>query len=423
MATSLFTPPRRVFYGWWVIGACAAISALGGAAYTWGFSAFFLPLSTELGLSRAATSLAFSAARLEGGLEGPVVGWMVDRFGPRRIILLGVWITGLGFILLFTVHSFWGFFLVFTLLIGFGHGIGFGHPVMAAANSWFIRRKATAMGLVSAGHGVGGVMVPLVSLAIYQLGWRTAGIIIGIALWVLIFPLTRLVHRSPEAMGLLPDGDSAQTNATERLNGNRIGYVDFTVKQAMRTRHFWMLVGGLSLFFAVNSAVVVHFIPLAVDRGMSPAAAAGAMAFMAVATTPMRLVAGMLADRFAKNRMLALAALNGVLALVLLLFARQGWQLYSAVVIWAITYGMGHIHWSLLGDHFGRSHFATIRGMVDLLRVGVVMVAPVYMGWIYDVKGSYNIALYTLMAAYGVASLFYLMARVPKATQPHPSSL
>ncbi|MEE9202538.1 MAG: MFS transporter, partial [Dehalococcoidia bacterium] len=249
--------------------ACSGISLLGGATYLYGFTVLFLPMSADLHLSRAAAALVFSTVRLEGGLGGPAVGWFIDRFGPGRAQLVGGAIAGLGFLLLSRVDSLPTLFLVYALVIGVGFNLGLGNPGMAAANAWFIRRKATAIGIISTGFGLGGVLVPLLSLLVLNFGWRQAVIVVGLSYWIVVLPLSLAVRRSPESVGLRPDGDSPTDweNAVKEAMATGQGYVDFSPRQVLRTPTFWVLAAGMSLFFAVHAGVIIHFVPLLVDKG------------------------------------------------------------------------------------------------------------------------------------------------------------
>ena len=199
----------RIFYGWWVVLAGALINSL-GALHFYGFTVFFLPLSLDLNLSRAATSLVFSLSRAEGAVEGPLAGYIIDRFGPRLVMLGGITVVGLGYICLSRVDSYLWFLVVYVGLISLGFNAGFLHAVLAAVNNWFIRRRALVMAIVLSAFGLGGaVITPLLSLAVSELGWRMATILAGVAMWVICLPCALAVKRSPESVGLLPDGDAA----------------------------------------------------------------------------------------------------------------------------------------------------------------------------------------------------------------------
>src|SRR5438874_2517515 len=183
----------RIFYGWRMIAVGSALRILGGGLYYYGFSVFFLPLSHDLGLSRAATSLVFSLARAQGAFEGPVAGYIMDRFGPRPLILTAIMMNGVGHMLLSNVHSYFALVLIYMGVVSLSFQAGFMDAPMVIANTWFIRMRTLAMSLISASVNVGGfLLTPLLASAVYYWGWRRAAFGNGIAFLLLGLPTTLL---------------------------------------------------------------------------------------------------------------------------------------------------------------------------------------------------------------------------------------
>jgi MFS family permease len=149
----------RIFYGWRMVSLVSAIRVVGGGLHQYGFTVFFLPVSQDLGLSRAASSLAFSLSRAQGAIEAPLVGYLVDRFGPRPVIVAAALLAGIGYILLSWVNSYASFLIVYLGVISLAFVAGFVHPPRVVANSWFIRQRARAMTVVSAAVPVGGALI------------------------------------------------------------------------------------------------------------------------------------------------------------------------------------------------------------------------------------------------------------------------
>src|SRR6476660_4171746 len=167
-----------LFYGWRMVAASAAVRVLGAGLHSYGFTVVFLPLSQELNLSRTATSFAFSLSRAEGAIEGPIVGHLLDRYGPRPVMLVAVLLMGVGYLLLSRVNSYVAFLIVYTGLISLTHSGGFMHAPMA--NTWFIRLRARAMTINSAAYGLGGVLLaPILSMIVHAWGWRAGAAIAG----------------------------------------------------------------------------------------------------------------------------------------------------------------------------------------------------------------------------------------------------
>jgi len=171
-----------------------------------GLSALFKPMSAELGFSRAVTSPAGSIGHLVGGLEGPIVGWFVDKLGPQKVVLFGVFLFGLGLILMYFVNSLWAFYLFWGVILGMGTNMCAGLPIMKAITNWFVRKRGLAMGIrmmVSAAF-----ILPLVTWFIITWGWRMTCVIGGVVMWLIGLPLVwfAIKDQRPEFYGLLPDG-------------------------------------------------------------------------------------------------------------------------------------------------------------------------------------------------------------------------
>jgi MFS family permease len=159
----------RRFYGWKLVGAAAVINGLGGSVHWQGVTVFFLPVSQGLGLSSAQTALPFALSRAEGGLVGPITGWMIDRFGVRPLMLIGTICTGIGYILLSKTSTYLAFVLVYLFVVSLGSSTGFMQATTSALNTWFVRRRGAVMGLNSAAFRLGGAfVVPLLSVAVLR---------------------------------------------------------------------------------------------------------------------------------------------------------------------------------------------------------------------------------------------------------------
>src|SRR3990172_710600 len=247
---SFLKGPGRLFYGWRIVGLGAIANAVGGGIYKYGFAIFFLPITKDLNLSRAATSLVFSLSGAEGAVEGPLAGWLVDKFGPRHILFGGALLTGLGYLLLAQINSFGAFLLVYVGVISLGFNGGFAHTVITAVNSWFVRRRGFAMSVTLSAFSLGGgILAPFLSFLVQRFGWRTASVVGGLAIWALVMPASLGLKRSPESIGLAPDGDPLPTlEHPARHPAN----LDFTVGQALRNSAYW----GLSFASSLRLAVV-----------------------------------------------------------------------------------------------------------------------------------------------------------------------
>jgi MFS family permease len=423
MKRRLSDSPGRLFYGWWIVIIGCVLDAVKGGTYNTGFTLYFLPVLNEMRLSRAATSLPFSLAKLESALEGPIVGYLIDRFDVRVMLILGTLLAGVGFILLSFTQSYLLFLLVFIGPVTTGFQIGFNHATLAAVNHWFRRKRGLAMAIVQTGQSIGGVVIfPLVALAVLTLGWRTAALLSGFGV-LLLLPLALLVRRSPESMGLLPDGDR-RAPSDRPLDGRPRAHLadgghEFTARQALRTPTFWLLATFHGLRNVPYSGVTVHLVPLLVWKGLDQPMAAFFVGLTAFSTVIVRPLTGWLGDRQSKQKIGTMGVLMGALGLVVLTYSDGAWwALVAFAVLFAFGDGINSVTWALVGDCFGREHFATIRGWIGMLQSIFSMPAAVFTGWIFDQTQSYTYALLPFVASYCLAGM--ILWRLPLPEGPAP---
>ncbi|MCE2463795.1 MAG: MFS transporter [Dehalococcoidia bacterium] len=432
--------PNRVFYGWWIVVIGLITSALKHGTFNRGFTIYILPIQNSLGIDRTAISLAETLGRLEGGLHGPVVGYLTDRFGGGALMAAGGLISGLGFILVSFTHNYLYFMLVYVGLISLGVRAGYENASIPAVNQWFRRKRSLAMALVSAGQGLGCAAIPpLLGVMVFSLGlgWRTSALVSGVAILAIVVPLSFLVRRSPESMGLLPDGarpdvplssTSQESGAGEEQGrkdmatpqgpgpttvgtpADRVpGEADFTTKEALRTRSYWLLVLAVGLRNSVHAGMSFHLAPLMVWSGVSEPTAAifvGLMCFGILAFNP---CAGWMGDRWSKQRISAVAMVSGILAVVMMLYSSgQLWQLAVFITFLAFSESANPLACAILGDFFGRRSFATLRGWQHLPDQLMSMLTPLWMGWIFvHTDESYFWALIPIAVMYGLSAFFY----------------
>ena len=399
------------------------LDAVKGGTFNTGFTLYFLPVLNELHLSRAATSLPFSLARLEAALEGPLVGYLIDRFDVRVMLVVGTTLAGLGFVLLSFVHSYVFFVLVFMGPLTMGFQAGFNHATMAAVNHWFRRQRGLAMSIVQTGQAIGGVVIfPLVALAVLNLGWRPAAFLSGLVV-LLLLPLVLLVRHSPESMGLLPDGEREalhHPSAGAVRPEHRLGDApEFSAREALRMPAFWLLAAFHGLRNIPYSGVSVHLVPLLVWKGLDQPTAAFFVGLTAFSTVIVRPLMGWMGDGRSKQKIGAVGVLLGALGLLVLTYSDGT---LSHMVLFAILFacgeGINSVTWALVGDFFGRRNFATIRGWIGMLQSIVSIPGAVFTGWIYDQTQSYTYALIPFAISYGAAGLVMWRLPHPKRRAP-----
>jgi MFS family permease len=415
---SLSHSPGRIFYGWWIVAIGCIQDAVKGGTFNTGFTVYFLPILNELNLSRAATSLPFSLAKLESAIEGPLVGYLIDRFDVRVMLVAGTTLAGLGFVLLSFTHSYVMFVIVFMGMLSLGFQAGFNQATMATINHWFRRKRGLAMSIVQTGQSIGGVAIfPLVALAVLRLGWRVAAFLSGVVVLMLL-PLVLFIRRSPESMGLLPDGERGTTpDGAPKPLSPLADAQEFTTGEALRTPTFWLLATFHGLRNIPYSGVTVHLVPILVWKGLDEPTAAFFVGLTALATVIVRPLTGWLGDHRSKRAIGAMGVLLGALGLVVLAFSDGAvWPVIFFAILFAFGDGINSVTWALVGDCFGRTHFASIRGWISMFQSIASMPAAVVTGWIYDQTQSYTYALLAFIVCYTASGL--ILARLPHPQRP-----
>ena len=380
-----------------------------------GFGNFIIPLSKEFGWSRTTVSAVFSLARLEAGFIGPVEGWAVDRLGPRKLMLVGIPVMGLGFIFLSQVSGLFTFMLVYILGITLGNSLGMHVPASAAVANWFNRKRGLAFGIMWSGVGLGGLLVPALGWAIDVYGWRDASVYVGIFVIVIGVPVAALMRHRPEQYGFLPDGQIIpQKTSNGKLGKNEDLEVDFTAREALQTSSFWFLSLSIMARSLVTGGVGLHLVPYFVGLGASPIEAAAYAGSVGVISIPGRFGLSYLGDYFNRRYMMAISLLFMTLSIVLLATANSLSSSIPGLVAYSISQGgISVIPQSIIADYFGRKAFATISGFRSSIQMLGIIVGPVVSGLVYDRTGSYEWAFLGFAAASIVSMLLVLMALPP----------
>jgi MFS family permease len=419
----LSNKPTGLFYGWRMVAAAGALRVLGAGLHSFGFTVFFLPLSQDLKLSRTSTSLAFSLARAEGAIEGPIVGHLLDRYGPKPIMLVAVLLMGVGYLLLSQVDGYATFLIVYLGVISLAHAGGFMHSPMVLINTWFIRHRARAITISSAAFGLGGVLVaPVLSIIVQTWGWRWGAFVAGLLFLVIGIPLCLTIRRSPESMGLLPDGAEPASAAPAREGpGQTIkAEVDVTVAEALRSFAFWGSVLAAGIRNGSYHAIAVHFVPLMVWKGLSQPQAALLLSVYAFLGMALTLILGWFADKANKPRMAAVILFAAAGAMFLPIVDGSLWSLSLFTIFFAAVETTFPLGWAVVGDLFGRKHYARIRGYMTLFYTWGGVLGPVIAGAIFDRWQTYEPLLWGLVVVFIVAgALFASLNRSwQRATRP-----
>ena len=386
------------FFGWWVVFASATVLFFTGGTFFYGFGALFNPIVNEFGWSRAAVALAFSLRTEVGGIAAPVVGFLVDRLGARRLMVFGVATVALGFVLLSRIQDLWTFYGA-IIVIAIGMSAAAGPVSMVAVAHWFRRYRGRAFALMAMGSGTSGIMVVVLAWLISTFDWRTALVIIAGVQIAVCIPLALSIRNKPADLGLLPDGEDPGDPPKE---GEQVPRRDdtegLTVRQALRSAAFWRIAGALGLGNAGAVAIIVHTIPfLTSSVGFSEGLAAASVTAMILLSLVGRFGFGFVADQVDKR--FVMAGAYALLALGVLLFATvyESWQVL--IVLPLFGFGWGGViptRPALQAEVFGMRAFGAIQGLVFTIATMGALVGPVFAGWLYDQTESYRLSFVIL---------------------------
>ena len=417
---------RRIFYGWWLSGIAALVMVIGTVPLFQGMTAWFVVLEQAFGWNRTQLSLAFSLTRVEGSIMGPISGFLIDKLGARRMVLVGLLVLGAGFISFSRTQSLWQFYLSFVIM-SVGAGLGTWMPMMTVLNSWFRRRRSTAMAIAMEGFSIGGVLlIPILAWAIDpdvagRPGWQAAALVIGVVTIGLAFPISRLVRNRPEEYGEFPDGRPART-LTQNLNQDPTNQDDdssYTWQQAIRTKSFWLITWGHACSSIVIVTITVHLGPMLTDRGLSLQTVGWIVAAYTGVGAVSTLVGGYVGDRVAiRLALFGFSSLQSVAVVILLLAHSTGVALVFAVLMGAGFGGRNPLTTSIRGAYFGRKAFASITGISMVPMNILLLAAPLFAGIMFDIQRSYTVPFVTVAVVSFLGSGLFLLLDEPK---PAPS--
>ncbi len=420
-AVPLWRRPAKAFYGWRIVFAGGGLQMLVGALMGQAYGAYVVLLREDFGWSKTMLSAASSLREAESGILGPVHGFMIDRFGPRKVASVGVTILGTGFMLFSQVQSlpaFYGAFIVMSIGASMS---GFLTATTAAVN-WFERRRATAISLMSAGFGLGGMLVPLTAYSLETYGWRHTAMFSAVIVWCLGLPLAQIYRHRPQDLGLEPDGEVRAPHVPGPHDPPPLplGYADYTVGEAVRTRAFWWTSLGHASALFVVSAMGVHLIShVRESLGYTLGQASAVVLMLTFVFMCGNISGGLLGDRVNKRMLVVTCMAMHCVGLLILSHAVNFWMILAFVVIHGLAWGWrGPQMTAIRADYFGRSAFGKIMGASNMVIILGTISGPLIAGLMYDRTGSYKVGFDILAVIALSGSVFFLVARKP-GLPPH----
>ncbi|MFN8443362.1 MAG: MFS transporter [Caldilineaceae bacterium] len=400
------------YFGWLILVAGTLGIVMMGPSQTFTVGLFTDAFVNELGISRSNLSLIYGAATLGASFMVPITGRMVDRHGPRRMILIVSLIFGLACIGMSQVNGIFGVLIGVLALRGFG----FGSMQLVSNNliaQWFIRKRGLVMGLAGQSLAISLLLYPLAGDGlIAQIGWRNTWIVFGLLVWLVMLPVGVLLFRDrPELYGLLPDGDIP---VDDQPSQTRVTEENWTAQQATRTFTFWVFFAALSVMTMVLAGLVFHQTSLFEARGLSRSQAVQVYQAVAYASIVGNLVMGRLLDKFEAHWLTAGALVFLVAALIMVQTMHSWWGAVGYGMLSGLCSGSFRVIDAVVwAKYFGRRYLGAIRGVTMFGTIGGTALGAYPLGWSVDRWGSYDPMLDILVALTLVIALILLFVKRP----------
>lgn len=359
-------------------------------------------MAEQLGLNAATTSAAYSISYFIEGVFSLISGGLADRFGPRKVISFSSLLVGLGYCLMPLVHSPWQLYLFYGVVVGVGMGAMF-VPLVSMTARWFDARRNLMTGLVSSGAGAGMLIIPpWTARLIDYYGWRTSFVIMGALILAVILAAAQFLKRDPFEIGAAPYGETGK-----RPGGESISVREHSLKEALRATQFWIIFIMVFWFGVFSMSFNVHIVPNAIHSGMDPARAANIMATTGALLIIGRILSGTAADKTGNKPVFILCFILSAGAFFFVAFVQAHWAFFLLAACLGFSQGgVGTSQSPLIASLFGLQSHGLIYGCVGFgLTIGAA-VGPFFTGLIFDLTGSYHLAL-LICAASSLAALIF----------------
>ncbi|HEX9443138.1 MAG TPA: MFS transporter [Candidatus Binatia bacterium] len=400
--------PRRFYYGYVILSLCFLNMLFVRGAFG-SFSVFYVALLEDFHWSHAVGASIVSLNSLIYASVSPAVGFLFDRLGPRVLMPLAGLLMGLGFFFSGFSNSLWELYVYYGVLAAVGQG-GLGFVTQSALLShWFVRRRATAIGLATAGQGLGMItIVPLAQILISRAGWRAAFMLIGGLILVAAIPLNAIFQRrTPAAVGEFPDGATAAPDPAARAAAG--GGRDWTVLAALRSAPFWIIAAGHLALGAALFIIYTHLVAHLVEEGFDKLTAAFTLGMVGLMRVVGTFIWGYASDRLGRSPAYALSIFIAALGIFCVLGIGAGsppWLLYAAAVLYGVGHSAGNpTYGAVIGDIFAGRNIGTIFGFLEIT-FGLGMALGSWSGGkVFDLTGSYRWAFALSLGCFVLSSL------------------
>ena len=420
------TKHRGIFYGWYIVGVGFLANVASAFSLASTMSVFLKPLTADLGVSRGVFSLLRSGEGLIAALLAPLIGTLMDRYGGRWLMVFGAITAGAGYLVLSQVENFWQFGLVRWSLITVGDSFMGYIVINLAVAHWFSRQRGRALAFTSMGIGFAKVCMPVAAATLLVwFGWRQTWLIFGVITFILVVvPALLIVRRSPEEMGLNPDGaltaiavDESKPSTHSRSSAAQTSRDDvaWTRGEAIRTRAFWLLVITFGISSVGVTGLNLHVYPYVSDLGYPPVVAAAVMSVIASMQLASPLAWGFLAERIDPRFAAILRFVVQGVGLALAITIGNLSCLYAGFFLYGIGLGGNMVLPDILwANYFGRRSLGAVRGLGLLLSQGLAAMGPPFFGFLFDLTGGYGLSFALFGAALMTSALLSLLLKPPR---------
>jgi MFS family permease len=419
----VITKLRNAYYGWYLLVAAVVGMAIASGVSFWVLGYYVTPLEEEFGWSRTLLQTGISVSLLVSGLASPLAGKVVDRWGPRRSIILGTIFTCGSYLLLATTSTMVEWYLYFSIN-SFFRGFMFYIPFQVLISRWFERKRGRAVGIMAMGFSLGGFLSPVMQQIIDNVGWDASFIFAAIILAVIFLPLGLFMVRDhPHDMGLEVDGEPAPAG---RENGQPRLFSGLTVKQAMKTWNFWVIALAFATFFFAMFGWMFNGTPVYESMGISRETISIILVLQAVGGLISRPTFGLLAERIPSIELasVGLAAIMSLGMFILLILHDSNLTLSIVLFLccWMIGSAGGPVLEPLiLPKTFGLAHFGAIMGTLFMFETIGQFLVPTVGGAIYEITGAYDLLLVVNIGCLGLSMVFFTLAHIipnPRVSSP-----
>jgi MFS family permease len=417
--------PSGFFYGWRIVAVAFVCHFFATGFIFYSYGVFFKPLQNLFGWSRLAVGGGLYVISLMTAIYSPLAARMMERKGIRWTMALGACFLSAGFSALHFIRSLWQYYAVLGLLVALG-GVCVGAlPCNTVVANWFERRRGKALGIATMGLSLSGlVLVPTVTALVHRIGLRDTYFVLSMMiLAVVIPPVLLVIVNRPEDLGLAPDGETRVPEeaadvplmvpaATEGAYLARPDYLR-SPTAVLRERVFWLVVFSFALVQMALGAILIHMIPHFTDVGLSPSRSALALSIAAGTGVGGKFVFGYLTDHLSKKAAALLSYATQIAGTLLLLGAQTPAVVYTFAGLFG--FGMGGVvplQASITAEIFGRRSFGSVSGLMSLFMVPIQAMGSPLAGWIFDRRGSYDLAWGIFLANYVVATILVLRLNI-----------